>query len=68
MLCNGDIYDYVGVYVDDITIIIRASQDIINILKQKYKYKLKHIEPISINLGMDFYHDIVAIVRYCVSL
>ena len=58
MLCNGDIYDYVGVYVDVIiTIIIRASQDIINILKQKYKYKLKGIGPISFDLGMDFYHD-----------
>jgi len=53
----GDLYEYIGVYVDDLAIISSAPQDIIDVLQTKYKFKLKGTGPISFHLGCDFYCD-----------
>jgi hypothetical protein len=37
---NGDAYEYIGVYVDDIAIIARNPQEIADALMTKYKFKV----------------------------
>jgi hypothetical protein len=54
---NGDVYEYIGVYVDDLAITARAPQGIIDVLQGKYNFKLKGTGPIKFHLGMDFFHD-----------
>jgi hypothetical protein len=54
---NGDVYEYIGVYVDDLAIIAKDPQEIVNILEWKYKFKLKGTGPISFHLGMGFFCD-----------
>jgi hypothetical protein len=54
---NGDAYEYIGVYVDDLAIIARNPGEIADILQSKYGFKLKGTGPITFHLGMDFFHD-----------
>ena len=54
---NGDVYEYIGVYVDDLTIVAKNPKEIVDVLETKYKFKLKGTGPISFHLGMDFFHD-----------
>jgi hypothetical protein len=54
---NGDAYEYIGVYVDDLAIIARNPQEITDVLMTKYKFKLKGTGPIKFHLGMDFFRD-----------
>jgi len=54
---NGDAYEYIGVYVDDLAIIARNPGEIANILQSKYNFKLKGTGPITFHLGMDFFRD-----------
>ena len=54
---NGDAYEYIGVYVDDLAIIARNPGEIADILQTKYKFKLKGTGPITFHLGMDFIRD-----------
>jgi hypothetical protein len=55
---NGNTYEYIGVYVENLAIIARNPQDeITNILQTKYKFKLKGTGPIKFHLGMDFFCD-----------
>jgi hypothetical protein len=55
---NGNAYEYIGVYVDDLAIAARAPQEIIDALQQgKYNFKLKGTGPIKFHLGMDFFRD-----------
>jgi hypothetical protein len=54
---NGDAYEYIGVYVDDLAIIARNPQEIADVLMTKYKFKLKGTGPIKFHLGMDFFRD-----------
>lgn len=44
ILPNGDVYEYIGVYVDDLA--MTAPQEIINILQGKQGFKLKGTGPI----------------------
>jgi hypothetical protein len=37
----GDIYEYIGVYVDDLVIVARNPKEITNTLLGKYGFKLK---------------------------
>jgi hypothetical protein len=53
----GDVYEYIGVYVDDLTMASKQPQAIIDDLEQKYGFKLKGTGPISFHLGCDFYRD-----------
>jgi Reverse transcriptase (RNA-dependent DNA polymerase) len=54
---NGDAYEYIGVYVDDLAIIAKDPREIVDVLEWKYKFKLKGTGPISFHLGMGFFHD-----------
>ena len=54
---EGDIYEYIAVYVDDLAMAMKNPQAFIDILEQKYKFKLKGTGPISVHLGMDFIRD-----------
>ena len=54
---NGDIYEYVAVYVDDLAMVLRKPQEFIDILTTKYNFKLKGTGPIAFHLGMDVYRD-----------
>ena len=52
-----NIYEYVAVYVDDLAIAMKNCDDFINILVDKYKFKLKGTGTITYHLGMDFFRD-----------
>jgi hypothetical protein len=55
---NGDAYEYIGVYVDNLAIIVKNAKEIIDVLENKWKFKLKGMMGlISFHLGMDFFHD-----------
>ena len=54
---NGDTYEYVAVYVDDLAIGMKDPKAFITILEQKYKFKTKGSGPISFHLGMNFSRD-----------
>ena len=57
MHSNGDSYEYIAVYVDDLAIAAAKPQEIINILTNVYNFKLKGTGKISFHLGMDFFRD-----------
>ena len=54
---RGDLYEYIAVYVDDLAIVSKSPQGIIDVLLNKYKFKLKGTGPISFHLGCDFFRD-----------
>jgi hypothetical protein len=54
---NGDVYEYIAVYVDDLAIAAKDPQSIVDVLVNKYKFKLKGTGPISFHLGCDFFRD-----------
>ena len=54
---NGDVYEYIAVYVDDLAIVAKDPQGICDILTNKYSYKLKGVGPITHHLGCDFGRD-----------
>jgi Reverse transcriptase (RNA-dependent DNA polymerase) len=54
---NQDLYEYIGVYVDDLAICARDPKSICDILMEKYKFKLKGVGPLSHHLGCDYERD-----------
>ena len=54
---NGDVYEYIASYVDDLCIVVKQPSRIIDKLVNHYKYKLKGSGPIKFHLGCDFFHD-----------
>jgi hypothetical protein len=54
---NGDVYEYIAVYVDDLAIAAKDPKAIVDILTDKYGYKLKGTGEISFHLGCDFWRD-----------
>ncbi len=54
---NGDVYEYIGVYVDDLAIAMLDPEEFAQILIDKYKFKLKGTGPISFHLGCEFVRD-----------
>jgi Reverse transcriptase (RNA-dependent DNA polymerase) len=54
---SNNLYEYLGDYVDDLTIVSNDQQAIIAELADKYKFKLKGTGPIQFHLGMDFFRD-----------
>ena len=50
-------YEYISVYVDDLSIAANDPYYIIKELTYKHKFNLKGTGPISYHLGMDFYRD-----------
>jgi hypothetical protein len=54
---NGDIYEYVEVFVDDLAIASKEPQVFINTLETVHGFKTKGTGPISVHLGIDFFRD-----------
>ena len=54
---QGDHYEYIARYVDDLAIVSRKPQAIINDFQGKYKLKLKGSGPLSYHLGCNFHRD-----------
>ena len=54
---NGDHWEYIAVYVDDLAIAAKDPASIVNLLQTKHKYKLKGSGPNSVHLGCDFFRD-----------
>ncbi len=54
---NGDVYEYVATYVDDLTLALVNPKEFTDILINKYNFKLKGTGPITFHLGMDFHRD-----------
>jgi hypothetical protein len=57
MLVNGDWYEYIGVYVDDIAIAAENPAEIIHMLKEDHGLKLKGTGPLPFHLGCNFNRD-----------
>ena len=54
---NGDKYEYVATYVDDLAMALVKPQEFIDKLEKHFKFKLKGTGLIEFHLGMDFYRD-----------
>jgi len=54
---NGNIYKYIGVYVDDVAAATKDPKAITDLLQDKYQFKLKGTGPISFHLGCNFVWD-----------
>ena len=52
-----NLYEYITEYVDDLCIAAQDPKEIINILKLKYKLKVKGDGPLTYHLGADYYQD-----------
>ncbi len=57
MQCNGNIYEYNGIYVNDIAATAKNPKAITDLLQGKYQFKLKGTGPISFHLGCNFVWD-----------
>jgi len=51
---QGDHYEYIAVYTDDLTIASKRPQDIIEALTDVHKFKLKGTDPLNFLLGCDY--------------
>jgi hypothetical protein len=54
---NGEIYEYIAVYVDDIAFALKEPDPFVTILRNKYGFKIKDAGPLTFHLGADFYRD-----------
>ena len=54
---NGEIYEYVAVYVDDLAFALKDPQTFVDTLKGKHNYKIKGAGPLEFHLGADFYRE-----------
>ena len=52
-----DYYEYIAVYVDDLAIVAKEPKVIVDVLQNKYNYKLKGVGPIDYHLGGNFTCD-----------
>ena len=52
---NGDQYEYVAFYVDDLAFAVKNSQAFVDILKNNYNFKIKEAGPLEFHLGADFF-------------
>ena len=54
---NGEKYEYVGIYVDDLAMAMNNAKECTDTLMEKYKFKLKGTGPIVFHVGCDFFRD-----------
>ena len=54
---NGDQYEYVAVYVDDLAFAVKDPQAFVDVLKNNYNFKIKEAGPLEFHLEADFFHD-----------
>ena len=57
MRINGEQYEYIAVYVDDIAFALFDPQTFIDTLKNKYNFKIKEAGPLPFHLRADFFRD-----------
>ena len=54
---DGNHYEYIAVYVDDLAICMKDPKSFCDTLKENYKLKLKGVGPISYPLGCGYMRD-----------
>jgi len=54
---SGSKYEYIAMYVDDLAIAAKDPKQIVDVLMNHYKFKLKGTGPISFHLGMYLLRD-----------
>ena len=54
---NGNVYEYIAAYVDDLCIAAKDPAAIIEALEKTHAYKLKGTGPIEYHLGCDYFRD-----------
>lgn len=61
---NGNVYEYIAVYVDDFALAMKDPGAFCDTLMKKYNFKLKGTGEIKYHLGMDFHRDPDGILTY----
>jgi Reverse transcriptase (RNA-dependent DNA polymerase) len=61
---RGNHYEYIAVYVDDLLIASGEPNEIVKILEEIHKFKLKGSGPTSFHLGCDFFQDEDGVLCY----
>ena len=61
---NGDVYEYIAVYVDDLALVMKNPKGFVALLEQKYKFKFKGTGPIECHLGMNFVREADGTLKY----
>ena len=51
---DGDVYEYIAVYTDDLAIASRKPKKTVEVLEKEAHFKLKGVGPISYHLGCDY--------------
>ena len=54
---NGDLYEYIAVYTDDLLIGSKDPKKITDTLKNVHGFKLKGVRPLTYHLGCDYTRD-----------
>ena len=57
MCKNGELYEYVAVYVDDLAFAMKDPKTFIQIFKSKHNYTIKSAGTLEFHLGADFFRD-----------
>ena len=57
MYRNGEQYECIAIYVDDIAFALHNPQSFIDTVKSKYNFKIKEAGPLEFHLGADFFRD-----------
>jgi Reverse transcriptase (RNA-dependent DNA polymerase) len=57
MCLNGDTYEYIAVYVDDLMIVAKDTLEITMCLEEIHQFKLKGTGPLNYHLGCDYFRD-----------
>ena len=61
---NGDVYEYIAVYVDDLALVMKNPKGFVALLEEKYGFKFKGTGHIQYHLGMNFERDPDGTLRY----
>ena len=54
---KDSLYEYIAVYIDNLAISAKHPKEIIDVLMNRHKFKLKGTGPIKYHLGCDFFRD-----------
>ena len=57
MCQNGNQYEYVAVYMDDIVFTVNDPYSFIQIFREKYHFKIEEVGPLGFYLGANFSRD-----------
>ena len=52
--CNGDIYEYIAIYIDDLAITAKEPQVIMDSLQKEHGFKLNGMGPLEYHLDCSF--------------